>query len=162
MPHLSSCCGTEAAGAPHRRQRTCQTIRARDRYFAGSNERRTRECLGAAPAQRRERRIHAACRRVKSEEVAKPGPKFSEDGEHGTAGRTPVGPVRDIIGLLGSRRLFRVVTGEGHRTKMSDVHAEHAPGALMDPADPWGTLGALVVAAKGARGACVGGGVNCT
>ena len=86
MPHLSSCCGTEAAGAPHRRQRTCQTIRARDRYFAGSNERRTKECLGAAPAQRRERRIHAACRRVKSEEVAKPGPKFSEDGEHGTAG----------------------------------------------------------------------------
>ena len=36
---------------------------------------------------------------------------------------------------------------------MSDVHAEHAPEALMDPADPWGTLGAHVVEAKGARGA---------
>ena len=35
---------------------------------------------------------------------------------------------------------------------MSDVHAEHAPEALMDPTDPWGTLGAHVVEAKGARG----------
>ena len=49
------------------------------------------------------------------------------------------------------RRLFR--GGEAHRTKMSDVHAERAPGALMDPTDPWGTLGVHVVAAKGARGA---------
>ena len=32
---------------------------------------------------------------------------------------------------------------------MSDVHAEHAPGALMDPTDSRGTLGAHVVAAKG-------------
>ena len=44
---------------------------------------------------------------------------------------------------------------------MSDVHAESAPGALMDPTDPWGKLGAHVVVAKpkGARGARVGGGV---
>ena len=41
---------------------------------------------------------------------------------------------------------------------MSDVHAEHAPGALMDPTDPRGTLGAHVVAAQGAC-ARVGGGV---
>ena len=40
---------------------------------------------------------------------------------------------------------------------MSTVHAERAPGALMDPTDPWGTLGTHVVAAKGARGARVGG-----
>ena len=39
---------------------------------------------------------------------------------------------------------------------MSDVHAEHDPGALMDPAVSWGTLGAHVVEAKGARGARVG------
>ena len=43
---------------------------------------------------------------------------------------------------------------------MSDVNAERAPGALMDPTDPWGTLGAHVVEAKGARGARVGGGVS--
>ena len=43
---------------------------------------------------------------------------------------------------------------------MSDVHAEHAPEAFMDPTDPWGTLGVHVVAAKGARGARVGGGVT--
>ena len=40
---------------------------------------------------------------------------------------------------------------------MSDVHAERAPGALMDPTYPWGTLGVHVVTAKGARGARVGG-----
>ena len=34
---------------------------------------------------------------------------------------------------------------------MSDVHAEHAPEALMDPTDPWGTLGAHVVAANKGR-----------
>ena len=43
---------------------------------------------------------------------------------------------------------------------MSDVNAERAPEALMDPADPWGTLGAHDAAAKGARGARVGGGVS--
>ena len=43
---------------------------------------------------------------------------------------------------------------------MSDVDAEHAQEALMHPTDPWGTLGAHVVAAKGARGARVGGGVS--
>ena len=37
---------------------------------------------------------------------------------------------------------------------MSDVHAECAPEAPMDPTDPWGTLGAHVVAAKGARKGC--------
>ena len=45
--------------------------------------------------------------------------------------------------------------GEAHRTKMSDVHAECAPEAPMDHTDPWGTLGACVVEAKGARGARV-------
>ena len=43
---------------------------------------------------------------------------------------------------------------------MSDVHAECAPEAPMDPTDPWGTLGAHVVEAKGARGARFGGGVS--
>ena len=43
---------------------------------------------------------------------------------------------------------------------MSDVDAEHAQEALMHPTDPWGTLGVHVVAAKGARGARVGGGVT--
>ena len=32
---------------------------------------------------------------------------------------------------------------------MSDVHAERAPEALMDPTDPRGTLGTHVVAANG-------------
>ena len=41
--------------------------------------------------------------------------------------------------------------GEAHQTKMSDVHAECAPEAPMDPTDPWGTLGAHVVAAKKGR-----------
>ena len=40
---------------------------------------------------------------------------------------------------------------------MSDVHAEPAPEGLMDPTAQWG---AHVVAAKGARGARVGGGVT--
>ena len=35
-----------------------------------------------------------------------------------------------------------------HVSKMSDVHAEHAPGTLMDPTDQWGALGAHVVAAQ--------------
>ena len=43
---------------------------------------------------------------------------------------------------------------------MGDVHAGDAPGGLLDPTDSWGTLGAHVVAAKGARGARVGGGVT--
>ena len=60
----------------------------------------------------------------------------------------PVGPVRDVIGLVGRRRLFRAVR-QIRPTKMSDVHAEHAMGASMDPTDPWGTLGAHVVKAKG-------------
>ena len=62
-----------------------------------------------------------------------------------------------------ARRVARAVPGgEAHRTKMSDVHAERAPEApwCMDPTDPWGTLGAHVVEAKGARGARVGGGVS--
>ena len=40
------------------------------------------------------------------------------------------------------------------------MDAEHAQEALMHPTDPWGTLGAHVVAAKGARGARVGGDVS--
>jgi len=43
---------------------------------------------------------------------------------------------------------------------MGDVHAGHAPEGLIDPTDSWGTLGAHVVAAKGARGARVGRGVT--
>ena len=35
---------------------------------------------------------------------------------------------------------------------MSDVHAEHAPGTLMDPTDQWGALGAHVVAAIMSKG----------
>ena len=50
--------------------------------------------------------------------------------------------------------------GEAHRTKMSDVHAGHAPEGLLDPTDPWGTLGVHVVATKGAHAARVGGGVS--
>ena len=40
---------------------------------------------------------------------------------------------------------------------MGDVHAEHAPEGLVNPTGPWGTLGAHVAAAWGARGARVGG-----
>ena len=36
---------------------------------------------------------------------------------------------------------------------MGDAHAEHAPEGLVNPAVAWGTLGAHVVNAKGARGA---------
>ena len=43
---------------------------------------------------------------------------------------------------------------------MGDVHAGHAPEGLLDHTDSWGTLGTRVVAAKGARGARVGGGVS--
>jgi hypothetical protein len=43
---------------------------------------------------------------------------------------------------------------------MGDVHAEHAPEGLVDPAVAWGTLGAHVVNARGARRACGGGGVS--
>ena len=50
--------------------------------------------------------------------------------------------------------------GEAHRTKMGGAHAGHAPEGLIEPTDSWGPLGAHVVAAKGARGARVGGGVT--
>ena len=43
---------------------------------------------------------------------------------------------------------------------MGDAHAEHAPEGLVDPAVAWGTLGAHVVTARGARRACGGGGVS--
>eukprot|EP00964_Phaeocystis_antarctica_P134918 scaffold99238_cov67-Phaeocystis_antarctica.AAC.1 len=42
---------------------------------------------------------------------------------------------------------------------MSDVNAERAPGALMDPTDPWGTLGTHVVAER-ARAARASEGVS--
>ena len=35
-----------------------------------------------------------------------------------------------------------------HVTKMSDVHAEHAPGTLMDPTDQWGALGAHIASSQ--------------
>ena len=38
---------------------------------------------------------------------------------------------------------------------MGDVHARYAPEGLLDHTDSWGTLGAHLVAAKGARGAHV-------
>ena len=50
--------------------------------------------------------------------------------------------------------------GEALSTKMGDAHAEHAPEGLVDPAVAWGTLGAHVVTARGARRACGGGGVS--
>ena len=57
-----------------------------------------------------------------------------------------------------ARRVARAVPGgEAHQTKMGDARAERAREAPMDPTDPWGTLGARVVEAKGARGARVGG-----
>ena len=43
---------------------------------------------------------------------------------------------------------------------MGDVHAEHALQGLMDPTVSWGRLGAHLVAANGARGARVAGGVT--
>ena len=46
-----------------------------------------------------------------------------------------------------------VPSGEALSTKMGDVHAGHAPEGLVNPAVAWGTLGAHVVNAKGARGA---------
>ena len=77
----------------------------------------------------------------------------------------PRGPRVELRGARAGRNRARKVAravpgGEAHRTKMSYVHAERAPEALMDPADPWGTLGVHVVAAKGARAAHVGGGVS--
>jgi len=54
--------------------------------------------------------------------------------------------------------------GEAHRAKTGDVHAELTLQGPMDPTRPqtvsWGTLGAHLAAAKGARGARVGGGVT--
>ena len=69
----------------------------------------------------------------------------------------PRGPRVERRGArAGHNRVAQAVPGgKAHRTKMSDVHAERAPKALMDPTDPWGTLGAHVVAAKDARGARV-------
>ena len=64
----------------------------------------------------------------------------------------------------GHNRALRVAQavpgGEAHRAKMGDVHAGHALQGLTDPTVSWGTLGAHVAAAKGARGARVGGGVT--
>ena len=50
-----------------------------------------------------------------------------------------------------------VAGGEAHRAKMGDVHAGHALQGLMDPTVSWSTPGVHVAAAKGARGARVGG-----
>ena len=50
--------------------------------------------------------------------------------------------------------------GEALSTKMGDAHAEYAPEGLVNPAVVWGTLGLHVVNAKGAHGACGGGGVS--
>ena len=61
-----------------------------------------------------------------------------------------VEPVRGIIGLV---RAQAVPGGEAHRTKMSDVHAERAPGALMDPTDPRGARSARTSSAQRARAA---------
>ena len=58
-------------------------------------------------------------------------------------------------GLLGWRRPFRAVRQIG--AKMGDVYAGHALQGLMDPTVSWGMLGAHLAAAKGARGARVGG-----
>ena len=41
---------------------------------------------------------------------------------------------------------------------MGDVHAEHAPEGLVNPAVAWGTLGAHVVNARGAHAARSNGG----
>jgi hypothetical protein len=47
-----------------------------------------------------------------------------------------------------------------HITQITLCGGLGAPEAPMDPTDPWGTLGAHVVAAKGARAARVRGGVS--
>ena len=64
----------------------------------------------------------------------------------------------------GHNRALRVAQavpgGEAPRAKMGDVHAGHDLQGLMDPTVSWGTLGAHVAAAKGARGARAGGGVT--
>ena len=70
----------------------------------------------------------------------------------------PRGPRVEPRGArAGHNRALRVAQavpgGEAHRTKMSDARAERAPGALTGPTDPWGTLGARVIAAKRARAA---------
>jgi len=44
---------------------------------------------------------------------------------------------------------------ERRGTKMGDVHAGHALQGLMGPTVSWGTLGAHLATAKGARGARV-------
>ena len=65
----------------------------------------------------------------------------------------PRGPRVEPHGArAGHNRALRVAQavpgGEAHRTKMSYVDAEHAPEAVMDPTDPWGTLGTHVVAER--------------
>ena len=77
----------------------------------------------------------------------------------------PRGPRVEPRGArAGHNRALRVAQavpgGEANRAKMGDVHAGHALQGLMDPTVPWGTLGAHLAAAKGARGARVGGGVT--
>ena len=64
-----------------------------------------------------------------------------------------VGPVRDRIGLLGRRRPFQAVRHFGRKWETctpSTLQRE----ALVSPAVSWGTLGAHVVEAKGARRGC--------
>ena len=69
-----------------------------------------------------------------------------------------VGPVQS---KNRARRAAQAVPGgEALSTKMGDAHAEHSPEGLVNPAVAWGTLGAHVVNAKGAHGACGGGGVS--
>jgi hypothetical protein len=77
----------------------------------------------------------------------------------------PRGPRVEPRGACaGHNRALRVAQavpgGEAHRAKMGDVHAEHALQGLMDPTVSWGRLGAHLVAANGARGARVAGGVT--
>ena len=72
----------------------------------------------------------------------------------------PPAPRRSRVGPRGARaeqkrapRAAQAVPGgEALSTKMGDARAEHAPEELVDPAVAWGTLGAHVVTAKGARG----------
>ena len=73
----------------------------------------------------------------------------------------PAAPRGSRVGPRGARaeqkrapRAAQAVPGrEALSTKMGDARAEHAPEGLADPAVAWGTLGAHVVNAKGARGA---------
>ena len=81
---------------------------------------------------------------------------------------SPPAPRGSRVGARGARaeqngapRAAQAVPGgEALSTKMGDAHAEHAPEGLASSAVAWGTLGAHVVNARGARGACGGGGVS--